>query len=288
MALSVASHRSTTLQALTVLSVFAVLVADVGGRHHVCPPFSCGGFSNISYPFRRQGDPHGCGFKSYELVCTNTSATIRIGSGTYTVLSINYTGSYFWIVDANLGMQNSCPLPRWDYYGAYDHYGGVFINAESPRTIELGTYSSGWAIFMNCSQEIKFDGLWWPVKCLSTTESLIYLLIPSPDSYFVQAWNFMPSCGYLARTPLGGPGAWGLDKNSSYPDVVEHMRKGFALNFLLRLAMTPKRASASESCREHYLGASERTSGIIVFWTFLLLTSISGHALLTNLHQLIV
>ena len=119
MAMSASSHRPTTfLRALILLSVFAVLVADVEGRHHVvCHPFSCGGLSNVSYPFRRQGDPHGCGVRSYELVCTETSATIRIGSGVYNVLSINYTGSnsYFWVVDANLGMQNSCPRPRRDY-----------------------------------------------------------------------------------------------------------------------------------------------------------------------------
>jgi hypothetical protein len=103
MAMSASSHCSTTsLRAFSVLlSVFAALVADVGGRHHVlCPPFSCGGFSNVSYPFRRQGDPHGCGVQSYELVCTETSATIRIGSGTYNVLSINYTLSHFWVVDS--------------------------------------------------------------------------------------------------------------------------------------------------------------------------------------------
>uniref|UniRef100_A0A804QJT0 Protein kinase domain-containing protein n=1 Tax=Zea mays TaxID=4577 RepID=A0A804QJT0_MAIZE len=101
-------------------AVTPALVSDVGGRHHhhVCRPyFSCGGFSNISYPFRRQGDPSGCGVQSYELVCTDTDATIRIGSGTYTVLSINSTYSYFWVVDANLDIQSSCPLPWWDYHG---------------------------------------------------------------------------------------------------------------------------------------------------------------------------
>lgn len=77
MVMSAASHRCAfSMLALTVLFVFAALVSDViGGRHHVCPPFSCGGFRNISYPFRRQGDPSGCGVKSYELVCTDANAT---------------------------------------------------------------------------------------------------------------------------------------------------------------------------------------------------------------------
>jgi len=246
MAMSASSHCPTTfLRALTLLSVFAVLVADVGGRHHVvCPPFSCGGFSNVSYPFRRQGDPHGCGVQSYELVCTETSATIRIGSGVYNVLSINYTGSYFWVVDANLGMQNSCPLPRWDYRDDYYyyHYDGI-----PHRSFELDPYwGDWWAIFMNCSQEIKYNGS-WPVECLSTADSFIYVSI-GPHYSFVEAEYFAPSCGFLAMTPLGGPGTT-LHENAShpdvfegiiypdvfegisYPDVVKLMRKGFALQF---------------------------------------------------------
>ena len=227
MAMSASSHCPTTfLRALTLLSVFAVLVADVGGRHHVvCPPFSCGGFSNVSYPFRRQGDPHGCGVQSYELVCTETSATIRIGSGVYNVLSINYTGSYFWVVDANLGMQNSCPLPRWDYKDDYYHYHG-----NSHRNIELDPRSDRWAIFMNCSQEIKYNGS-WPVKCLSTADSFIYMSIWSGVyNFVVEAQYFAPSCSFLAMTPLGGPGAT-VPENASYPDVVKLMGKGFALEF---------------------------------------------------------
>jgi len=223
MAMSASSHRSTpSLEALTLLSVFAILVADVGGRHHVvCPPFSCGGLSNVSYPFRRQGDPHGCGVQSYELVCTETSATILVGSGTYDVLSINYTGSYFWVVDANLGMQNSCPLPRWGYIDYYYHYHG-----NSHRSIELDPRSDRWAIFMNCSQEIKYNGP-WPVKCLSTAGFFIYVST-GPD-YLVGAEYFEPSCRFLAMTPLGGPET--MPENASYPEVVKLMGKGFALQF---------------------------------------------------------
>jgi len=223
MAMSAASHRSTTsLGDLTLLFVFAVLVADVGGRHHVvCPPFPCGGLSNVSYPFRQQGDPHGCGVHSYELVCTETSATIRIGSGTYNVLSINYTGSYFRVVDA--GMQNNCPLPRWDYYHGNSH-----------RSIELApSWRNRQAIFMNCSQEIKYNSF-WPVKCLSTTDYFIYVLIVPSYGYYAEAHYFVPSCGYLSMTPLGGPGTT-VPENASYPDIVKLMGKGFAIDFPFKI-----------------------------------------------------
>lgn len=95
------------------LSFFISVTVDAGGQGQ-CPDFSCGDLGNISNPFRRPGDPEECGVKAYELVCSNGKATIRINTGTYFVTSIDYTNRSFWVVDANLDMHNSCPLPRWD------------------------------------------------------------------------------------------------------------------------------------------------------------------------------
>ncbi|KAK3163702.1 hypothetical protein QOZ80_1AG0007180 [Eleusine coracana subsp. coracana] len=228
MSMFVASHRSSALQTLTVFYVLAVLVADVKGRHHVCHPFSCGVFSNISYPFRRQGDSPRCG--PYELVCTATNATIRIGSGTYNILGINHTDPYvlnyyppgdsFWVVDSKLDMQRSCPLPQWDYH------------AESDRRIRgelFVPYGLASATFVNCSQEIN-DFRYKPVRCLSNKDSFIYVL--SGLYYTGSAKSFKPSCGYLAQTPLSGPGIT-VPEDASYEDVVKFMRKGFALLFPL-------------------------------------------------------
>jgi hypothetical protein len=156
------------------------------------------------------------------------------------VLSINYTLSHFWVVDTNLGMQNSCPLPRWDHRDDYYYYSYRSIElapgGNSHRSIELA-HPGYWAIFMNCSQEIKYSGS--SVKCLSTADSFIYVSI-SP-SYSVPADYFAPSCGFLARTPWGGPemlvsrNASYLDDNAfeglSYLDVIKVMREGFALRF---------------------------------------------------------
>ncbi|XP_052165597.1 rust resistance kinase Lr10-like [Oryza glaberrima] len=111
----------------TVLYVLALVVADadhhvvrVQGRRHQWQPFSCGHLQNVSYPFRRRGDPRSrrCGFRSYELDCSSDDgkATIRINTGKYYVSSIDYTASIFWVVDANLqdDANSSCPLPRSD------------------------------------------------------------------------------------------------------------------------------------------------------------------------------
>jgi hypothetical protein len=235
------SHRccASSLRASTVLFVLAVLVSDVGGRHHrhICPPyFSCGGLSDISYPFRRQGDPSGCGVESYELVCTDTDATIRIGSGTYTVLSINSTYSYFWVVDADLDIQSSCPLPRWDYHLFpfilridNSHRRRIEFSHDTPFSSYM---DSVWAIFVNCSQPLENNDTdkyhrYEPVSCLSNS-SFIYLATGYRYDGYVSAGDLKPSCGYLAMTPLGGPGM-PVPWNTSYPDVVKFMRSGFAL-----------------------------------------------------------
>ncbi|CAO2174350.1 unnamed protein product [Urochloa humidicola] len=217
--------RLTALQAITVLSVFALLFAGVGGRNYdACPSFSCGGLSSVSYPFRRQSDPPECGVQSYSLVCTNAKATIRIGSGTYDVLSIDYGKSIFWVVETSSDMQGSCPLPRWD---RHTFEGGLRLKPRGSRTIDLATYRLVWATFVNCSQAIKNNGMYRPVACLSTNSSFIYVLTGLSS---VSAGNFEPSCGYLAMTPLGDPGMT-VPENASYPDVTVFMKKGFALMF---------------------------------------------------------
>ncbi|TVT98626.1 hypothetical protein EJB05_56061, partial [Eragrostis curvula] len=231
MAMFAASYCSTALQALTVFFVLAVLVTDVGGRHHLCRPFSCGIFSNVSHPFRRQGDSPYCG--PYELVCTDTNATIRIGSGTYYVVSINDHAPYhsFRVMDTNLGMKSSCLLPRWDYH------------ADGHRGEELFVpYVLGWATFVNCSQEIN-DARYNLVRCLSTIDSFIYVLTGYNT---VSARNFKPSCGYLAMTPLGGTTSI---EDASYEDVVEVMRKGFPVSFPIESYSVRVKECLAESIR---------------------------------------
>jgi len=99
-----------------------------------------------TYPTpRRPRDPPECGVPAYELVCSNSKAAIRINTGTYLVTNISYADRYFWVLDANLDMHSSCPLPRWDQL-PYS-YDGV------PRTgshwlFDLATESDYWACLL--------------------------------------------------------------------------------------------------------------------------------------------
>lgn len=220
MAISGAFHPAA-LQALAVFfALLAVLVADAEGRHHVhdCPPFSCGHLRDVSSPFRRRGDPPDCGVQSYELVCTDDEATIRIGRGTYNVVSINYTASNFWVVESNLGAQSSCLLPRWSRHA---------LEYRSRRSVELAPSGwTTWATFVNCSQPIENNGMYKPVACLSTNSSFIYVMTGLSSSF---AENFELSCGYLAMTPLGGAAL--TVNNASYADILKLISKGFAVRF---------------------------------------------------------
>ncbi|CAO2160802.1 unnamed protein product [Urochloa humidicola] len=213
--------------AATFLCVLAFLVANVGGRHHksryACSPFSCGALRNVSHPFRQRGDPAGCGFLSYELDCSDTKATIRIDTGTYYVVNINYTASSFWVVDANFDMHISCPYSRWHQFPQ------VYGHADSQwDTISLAPSDEvTWASFLNCSQVVWNNGRYKPVACLSTSNSFVYVAI-SKNPFYVG--DLEASCGHFAMVPMGG---WGktVPENASFEDIVRFMRNGFAVRF---------------------------------------------------------
>ncbi|KAF7034242.1 hypothetical protein CFC21_045282 [Triticum aestivum] len=222
----------TALKALTFLFVLAVLAPDQSeGQHHqpYCPSFSCGPFRNISSPFRQASDPPGCGYPSYELVCSDTKATIHIDNVTYHVSAINDSGSYFWVVDADMDLYSSCPLPRWNR----PPYSVEVVNDD--MEVELDPLSRRQTCFLKCSREVKDNGMYMPVACLSSNDTYVYVL----TGYGSCSMEYLePSCGYLAMTPwpCHSPFCWDCEplENASYVDVVKSMRIGFAVQFPFR------------------------------------------------------
>ncbi|XWS35007.1 hypothetical protein CRYUN_Cryun21dG0088200 [Craigia yunnanensis] len=71
---------------------------------------SCGDFKNISYPFRLQGDPVGCGDLGFQLSCQNNKTILNYRGGKYYVKGISYDERTIRIVDINLA-NGSCGLP---------------------------------------------------------------------------------------------------------------------------------------------------------------------------------
>uniref|UniRef100_K3XFP5 Protein kinase domain-containing protein n=1 Tax=Setaria italica TaxID=4555 RepID=K3XFP5_SETIT len=234
MAMSSASfHHSVTFQAFTVLCVLAALVAEVGGRHHPrhqCPPFSCSGLTKVSPPFRRQGDPAWCGVPSYELNCSDTMATIQINTGTYHVVHVDYTNTpetlrqpSFRVVDANLDLHSSCPLPRGDQLPYL--YGRQWSDGHGVDLVLAPAESVVWATFLNCSQDVRNgNDSYIPVDCLTTNSSFVYVLLRNTWPSYVR--DLEASCGYLATIPLGD-----RPENASFADFVRLMRYGFDVQF---------------------------------------------------------
>ncbi|EEC83008.1 hypothetical protein OsI_28063 [Oryza sativa Indica Group] len=135
---------------------------------------------NVSYPFRRRGDPPECGVASYELTCTDDKAIIQIDNGTYLVRGINYTDATFSVVDANMldSSNSTCPLPRWNRIPYKRWY---WVVEDSSRNIVqelMPSYSTITAAFVTCSLEVTNNGvyMYMPVACLSTNSSFVYVL----------------------------------------------------------------------------------------------------------------
>ncbi|XP_037403795.1 rust resistance kinase Lr10-like isoform X2 [Triticum dicoccoides] len=223
----------TTLKALTVLYVLVVLAADQAkGQNHRpdCPSFSCGPLGYVRFPFRQVSDPPGCGYQSYELICSDANATIRIDNATYYVSGINYNDSTFWIVDADLVLHNTCPLPRW----VRPHHPSYL---RKDMEIELAPHADSLACFVKCSQKLKNSdmynsgmynsGMYKPIACLNTNESFVYMVTCQGTPFM----NYLePSCRYLAMAPLR---SWVLE-DASYAEIVKSMKSGFAVRFPFR------------------------------------------------------
>ncbi|KAK1661712.1 hypothetical protein QYE76_049871 [Lolium multiflorum] len=235
MAKPVVHHCSIALQVLTVFYVLGVLVSDVQGGDG-CPSFSCGHLREVRYPFRRLGDPPGCGVGAYELICTSSKAKIQINTGTYYVTQINYTGLSFWVVDPNLDMNSSCPLPRSDQfpYPDYYFYGGYPYESCTIRSCDLHTYTDSWACFANCSRAVKNISQYKPVACLSAKNSHVYVWDSLNQCRFQ---DLQSSCSYLAMIPFGN-NQYIADQqqltNASYADIMGFIMKGFSVQFPLR------------------------------------------------------
>ncbi|XP_048526825.1 rust resistance kinase Lr10-like [Triticum urartu] len=226
----------------------AVLAMDVEGRQdrYACPPFSCGHLQDVHHPFRLRGDPTKCGSPSYELVCAGDRATIQINTGTYLVTEINYGRSYMWVVDANLDMSSSCPLPRWDqrpYLNGLQGPDGL---------VDLIPPVVTWANFVNCSRAITNSSDYKPVVCLSTSTSFVYVLI---DSYYVE--KLKPSCGYLAMAALGDQSM--LYDNASHETLVGSLRGGFPVLFPFSYERRP---GSFRGCLKDNIRSNEHLSSL--------------------------
>lgn len=221
-----------SLQALTMVSTIMTNTGVIATQGQAfCPSSSCGHLQDIRSPFRMQGDPQGCGFPEYELVCIDSKAIIHINNGRYFVTSISYSNSTFWVVDASLD-NSSCPIPASNQR--------PYINGlpSEGRTLLLPDTAT-WAAFVSCSEILSdvsssflscCSGIYQPVNCRSTKNSFAYVFT---TTLFPMVGDIKPSCRYLSMIPFGSRHVKRPD-NASYDDIVKFMKNGFAVNFPYR------------------------------------------------------
>jgi len=78
-----------------------------------CAPSSCGNIHNISYPFRLNTDPKGCGNKNFELGCeNNVRSTLYLNMEKYYVQAINYSDFTIRLVSAAVQKDDCFSIPH--------------------------------------------------------------------------------------------------------------------------------------------------------------------------------
>jgi len=78
-----------------------------------CAASSCGNIHNISYPFRLNTDPKGCGNKNYELACeNNVRPTLYLYMEKFYVQAINYNNFTIRLVSAAVQKDDCFSLPH--------------------------------------------------------------------------------------------------------------------------------------------------------------------------------
>ncbi|CAJ2637060.1 unnamed protein product [Trifolium pratense] len=99
---------------LSLFFLIPIHVTSDGERYKSCAPFSCGNFTNISYPFWRvDKQPSYCGHPNFKLDCENL--TIEIKSQKFRIIDINQTSQLLRIARMDLwsydhdGIIASCP-----------------------------------------------------------------------------------------------------------------------------------------------------------------------------------
>ncbi|XP_077232601.1 uncharacterized protein LOC143869947 [Tasmannia lanceolata] len=94
-----------------------------------CLPSSCGNVRSISYPFRLNSDPQGCGEARYQLYCESNNRTVSsLNSSKYYVGDISYENQVIRIVDSGLQRGDCSSLPRSSLTVFDFEYGDPYVS----------------------------------------------------------------------------------------------------------------------------------------------------------------
>lgn len=204
------SQKASAVPLLAPLLFSTVIIALAGDflGPEGCTPSSCGNLGSISYPFRLKTDPANCGDARYEFACVDNETVLEYQSSKYHVTDILYGSSLIQVVDAGFASAGSCGLPSRSLPPGATQLLGQYY----------GFRTNGWASFVRCSKEIKYE-TYREVPCLTRNGTFVYVV----SGY--QVMYLAPSCGFLSMIPV-------LDDEAnitSQTDVFKLLNKGFLL-----------------------------------------------------------
>ncbi|KAL1531989.1 LEAF RUST 10 DISEASE-RESISTANCE LOCUS RECEPTOR-LIKE PROTEIN KINASE-like 2.3 isoform X1 [Salvia divinorum] len=134
-----------------------------------CSPSSCGSISNISSPFRLDGDPKNCGDRRFELRCENNVSSITLNSRHYYVKAINYHNSTIRVADASIVIDDVCSFPTVSAYAnnfiSFKHAFNFIINLNNPHPLPylVPLTSLNPINFFSCPNPLKNSSLFTDV-----------------------------------------------------------------------------------------------------------------------------
>lgn len=221
----------------------SICVANDQQQHQTCKPSSCGGIRNITYPFRLQGDPSGCGDPKYELICENNLTVFKQGGKRYFVAEINYHNYTIRMLDPgqkkgdcfSTPLYSSFSMPScWSFSNMlhnFDPYPDYKDPYYCPDEWERNTI-----VLLSCGRPIS-DQNYIPIVLCNRSEDNIssssrtYAYVLAGKS--LEAGLIRESCTialtFVAQSELS---------SYSISDLQEKLLMGIELSFLHRLCIT--------------------------------------------------
>jgi len=93
------------------LFLIPIHVTSDGESYKSCAPFSCGKFTNISYPFQSiNNQPSYCGHPNFNLDCEHGNLTIEIKSQKFHIIDINQTSQLLKLARLDLWSYDAAPI----------------------------------------------------------------------------------------------------------------------------------------------------------------------------------
>ncbi|XP_014504597.1 uncharacterized protein LOC106764746 [Vigna radiata var. radiata] len=208
------------------LIVLVVLLHQIYGGDG-CSPSSCGKISNISYPFRLQGDPKVCG--RFELSCENNITVLSLLSGTFHVEAMNYNNFTIRLVDPGLQPTNCSSLPRYSLSPT---------NFTDDDLRPYGRwYMSGWSyedvfyehiVFLNCSHPVYGKRNYVDTGGCVNWESKGYIYAMAVSDLLGK--DLEVGCQVKLVSPISW---WGLETNGySYATIHTALLYGFQVSWI--------------------------------------------------------